>query len=160
MKEALIRAREQALQYWQARNPRERLLLAGGGALLLVAIYIASLQAVNARIDLLAKRLPGLMLASYEIAAGTRGAPPPRRSEEDLRSELFRLLAEKDIKAELRALAPDRVEMRIASGNGATIIEQINTLRLAASARVASLNLRSEEAGGDAEVTVILERRR
>lgn len=160
MKEQLIRAREQVLQYWQARNPRERLILACGGAVLLLAIYIASLQTIHSRIELLEKRLPGLMLASYEIAAGTRGAPPPpRRGNEDLRSELFRLLAEKDIKAELRALAPDRVEMRFAAADGTTIINQLNILRLATNARVASLNVRSNDSGSP-EFTATLERRR
>ncbi len=160
MNAQLIQAREQALRYWQARNRREQLILIGGGVVLLLAIYIGSLQAINARIDALRKRLPELTLNSYEIAAGTRERrPPPPRAREDLRSELFRLLAEQDIKAELRGLAPDRVEMRLPPANGEVALRQLNALRLASGARVASLQLRAADAT-NAEFTAILERRR
>jgi len=160
MKEKLILAREQALQYWLARNRREQLILIIGGAILLLAIYLGSLQAVNGRIEALRKRLPELTLNSYEIAAGTRGtAPPAARSSEDLRSDLFRLLAEQNIKAELRGLAPDRVEIRLPQGDGQTALTQLNALRLAAGSRVASLQVRSPDASST-EITAILERHR
>lgn len=160
MNARLIQLREQALQYWQARNRREQMILAGGGIVLQLALYLASLQAVNARIDSLRKRLPELTLNSYEIAAGTREhRPPPARAREDLRSELYRLLAEQDIKAELRGLAPDRVEMRLPPENGETALRQLNALRLASGARISSLQLRATDATR-AEFTVILERRR
>jgi type II secretory pathway component PulM len=160
MNARLIQTREQMLRYWQARNPREQVILTCGGAVLLLAIYIGSLQAINTRIEALRKRLPELTLNSYEIAAGTReNRPPVPRAREDLRSELFRLLAEQDIKAELRGLAPDRVEMRLPPGNGETALRQLNALRLASGSRVASLQLRATDAA-NAEFTAILERRR
>ncbi|MDQ7988205.1 MAG: type II secretion system protein GspM [Candidatus Dactylopiibacterium sp.] len=161
MKDKLLQLRGQALQYWQARNPRERLILACGGAVLLIALYVACLQAVQTRIATLDRRLPELLLNSYEIAAGGRAAAPaaPVRSSEDLRSELFRLLADQGVKAELRGLAADRVEARLAPAGGEVLLRQLNALRLASGSRVASLQLRSGDAPGTAELTAILERR-
>lgn len=160
MKDKLILARDTAQLYWQKSSRREQLTLIAGGIILLLAIYISSLQTVNGRIEALRKRLPELMLNSYEIAAGTRGAmPPPTRSSEDLRSELYRLLAEQNIKAELRGLAPDRVEIRLPQGDGQTALTQLNALRLASGSRVASLQVRNADASST-EFTAILERRR
>lgn len=160
MKDKLNQARDRALQYWQARNRREQLILTGFGVFVLLAIYIGSLQSINARIDSLRKRLPELMLNSYEIATGTRSAAPvAQRSSEDLRSELFRLLAEQGIKAELRGLAPDRVEMRLPPVAGELALTQLNALRLASGSRVANLQIRTQDAA-TAEFTAILERRR
>lgn len=161
MKEQLNKARTQAIQYWQARNRREQQTLIIGAIVLLIALYIFSLQGIQARIQTLQKRLPELTLNSYEIAAGGRNAPSsPVKHDEDLRSALFRILAEQGVQAELRGLSAERVEMHMAPRPGQSLINSLNTIRLAASARISSVQIRSTEEAGMAEATVILERRR
>lgn len=161
MKDKLILLRTSALQYWQARNRREQLILMAGGSVLLVAIYATSLLAVQERIAALQRRLPELALNSYEIAAGKQGPamPPPKRGE-DLRSELFRILADQGVQAELRGLSADRVEMTMNARAGQNIINSLNAIRLTAGARVTSLQIRTVGAEEQAEASVILERRR
>lgn len=161
MKDKLIQIQSLARQYWQARNRREQLILAGGGLVLLLSIYAFCLQSLHGRIETLRKRLPELTLNSYEMAAGTRNQPAaPTRRDEDLRSELFRRLADQGVSAELRGLSADRVEMTLAARPAAELLNSLNTLRLAAGARVASLQLRAQDEAGLAAATVIMERRR
>lgn len=161
MKEQLILARNTALQYWQARNRREQIILMAGGVALLLGLYAFSLQAVLGQIERLHKRLPELTLNSYEIAAGSRNAlSAPVKRGEDLRSELFRILADQGVQAELRGLSAERVEMHMAARPAPSLISSLNSIRLSAGAQVVNLQIRALEEADQAEATVIMERRR
>lgn len=161
MKDQLILWRNAAERYWRARNRREQLVLIIGGIVLLIALYLLSLFSVQGRIESLRRRLPELALNSFEIAAGKNTAPvAPTKRGEDLRSEVFRILAEQGVQAELRGLSPERVEMSMSARAGQSLINSLNAIRLTAGARVTSLQIRTLESGEQAEATVILERRR
>jgi len=159
-----MNARLTALQtrltaFWAARNGRERIILGLGAAVIVTAAYVLASDVLQRRIAGLQRKLPDLLLASYEIAGGARGATPATRSG-DLRSELFKLLADRGLKAELRALSPDQVEMRLPDQDAKSLIANLNAIRLASASRVLSLQLRATGTAGEAGATAVLERRR
>ncbi len=161
MKEQLILWHKAALQYWAARNKREQQILIAGGIVLLIALYLLSLFSVQGKIEALRRRLPELAMYCFEFAAGRFNGPvAPVKRGEDLRSEVFRILAEQGVKAELRGLSPERVEMNMSARAGQNLVNSLNAIRLSAGARVSSLQIRTLESGEQAEATVILERRR
>lgn len=149
---------QQASTWWLARQPRERLALAAVLTTLVCASYYLSVSSLQQKIVRLERQLPELMQHSFEISAGAR--PQPQAVVErgaDLRSDLFRILAEREVLAELRALSTTRVEMRLPPQPGTTLLANLQAIRLASGARVANLQLRN---GDDklSEATVILER--
>lgn len=157
MKARLIATQAQIERFWAARNLRERLMLGAGAAVLICAAYILAVSSLQQRIASLQRKLPELLLSSYEIAGGSQAVPRAARSG-DLRSELFKILADRGLQAELRALSTDKVEMRLPEQDAKTLISSLNAIRLAAGARVQSLQIRSTESAGGAGATAVLER--
>lgn len=146
---------------WAARAPREQIALIAVAVVLLVAIYVQLVSALTTQRDAIARRLPGLLLSSYEMASGRPEAPRAAAGvREDLRSELFQILADRSLQAELRPLGSSQVEMRLPEQDARTLIRALHQIRLAANVRVASLQLRASETAGQASATAILERDR
>lgn len=143
--------------FWAARNTRERLILAVGGAIAIVAFYLMAVGSINKRIQVLQRRLPQLTLDSYEIATGSKSMPQHAKRAGDLRSDLFKILAEHKMQADLRVVSSTQVEMRLPDQDARTLINALNTLRLAADARVVSLQLRAVDQN-TAGATAMLER--
>ena len=149
---------QQGGQWWQARVLRERLALAAALATLVCASYYLSVSSLQQKIVRLERQLPELMQQSFEISASARPqAQAPVARGADLRSDLFRILAEREVLAELRALSATRVEMRLPPQPGSTLLTSLQAIRLASGARVESLQLRNGE-DKLSEATVILER--
>lgn len=144
--------------FWRARAPREQLILMLGSAALLVGLYLLAVGALQQRIGSLQKQAPELLLNSYEIASGGQANTAPVRGS-DLRSDLYKILAERNVEAELRALSPQQVEMRLPDQTAGALLGSLHTLRQAVGARVVSLQIRAEDADGIAGATVILERK-
>ena len=158
MKAKLLLAQSEFEKFWAARNPRERLILSIGAAALIVLAYWLAISSLQSRIVSLQRKLPELMLNSYEIAGGGDAVTPRAARAADLRSDLYKILADRGLKAELRALSTDQVEMRLPDQDAKTLIGSLNALRLSAGARVLSIQIRAAEAGGEAGSTVVLER--
>ena len=149
---------QQGSQWWQARAPRERLALAAALTTLVCASYYLGVSSLQQKIVRLERQLPELMQQSFEISASARPqAQAPVARGADLRSELFRILAEREVLAELRALSATRVEMRLPPQPGSNLLASLQAIRLASGARVESLQLRNGE-DKLSEATVILER--
>lgn len=151
----LLESRLQA--FWAARNARERLILTLGISIAVIAFYLMAVDAVNKKIVGLQHRLPELMLNNYEIASGSKTAPKTAKRAGDLRSDLFKILAERKLQADLRAISPTQVEMRMPDQDAKTLLENLNAIRLAADARVSSLQLRAADKGNTG-ATAMLER--
>lgn len=146
---------------WNARAPREQLALMAVGAVLLLAIYVQLVSALSSQRDAIARRLPGLLLASYEMAAGRPEAGrAPTAVREDLRSELYKVLADRGLQAELRSLGSAQVEVRMPEQESRALLRALNQIRLAANVRVASVQLRASDTAGQLSATAILERER
>ncbi|MDR3300850.1 MAG: type II secretion system protein M [Candidatus Accumulibacter sp.] len=152
--------------WWQERSARERRIL----VLWIVAVAALSLwfgvcAPLFQRIAVLEKRVPELQVllnrmraqpSAGKSAAGVVAAQP---SGEDLRSTVYARLAESQIVAELRALSPTRVEMRLPEMPMKDALDMLDTLRQQTGARVAVFGARSDDpAGGTARVVVELER--
>lgn len=143
--------------FWAARNTRERLILAAGGIIAIVAFYLMAVGSINKRIQVLQRRLPQLTLDSYEIATGSKALPQRARRAGDLRSDLFKILAEHKLQADLRVVSTSQVEMRLPDQDARTLINTLNTIRLAADAHIVSLQLRAVDPQ-NAGATAMLER--
>ena len=143
--------------FWAARNARERMILIVGIVVAIVAAYIMAISAVNNKIAGLQRRLPELLLNNYEIASGSKALPQRAKRAGDLRSDLFKILAERKLQADLRAISPTQVEMRMPDQDAKTLLDNLNAIRLSADAHVTSLQLRATEKGSTG-ATATLER--
>lgn len=156
--------KDKALLWWHARPPRERtLLLLWGGAASVLLAWFAVLSPLSRRIDQLEQRVPELeaKLASMRAQplTDTRLQSPAGKSAADLRSTLFRLLADRKVSGELRALSASRVELRLPELPMKDALELLEFLRQESGARVVVLNARTEAAAAtSSRVVVELER--
>lgn len=157
MKARLLAAQVQFEKFWAARNPRERWILMLGAGLLIVLVYVLLISSLQQRIAGLQRKLPELLLNSYEIAGGSKATAPRAARSGDLRSDVFKILADRGLQAELRPLSTNQVEMRMQDQDAKTMFNSLNAIRLAAGARVLSIQIRAAK-DGQAGTTVILER--
>lgn len=143
--------------FWKERNARERLILVVGISIAVVAFYLMAVDAVNKKIAGLQRSLPTLMLNNYEIASGGKAVPQRAKRAGDLRSDLFKILAERKLQADLRAISPTQVEMRMPDQDAKALLDNLNAIRLAADAHVTNLQLRAADKGNTG-ATAMLER--
>jgi len=122
-----------------------------------VLIYVLLISSLQHRIASLQRKLPELLLNSYEIAAGSKTTAPRTTRSNDLRSDVFKILADRGLQAELRALSTNQVEMRMPDQDAKTMFNSLNAVRLATSAHVLSIQIRAAKEG-QAGTTAILER--
>lgn len=152
------------LLWWNERTVRERqILLAWSVVVGLLLIWFGLLSPLGKRIATLEKRVPALEAQLTAMRARPVAAPrAPSASgaaNEDLRSTLYGVLAERKLNAELRALSSARVEMRLPELPMSEALELLDLLRKEAGARVVVLNVRTEAAPGAASrIVVELER--
>ncbi|MDR1936304.1 MAG: type II secretion system protein M [Candidatus Accumulibacter sp.] len=151
-------------QWWQERSGRERRILAAWlAAVALLALWFGVCAPLFQRIAALEKRVPELeMLLNRMRARPSAGKSvadaAARPGGEDLRSVLYAQLAESGISAELRALSPTRVEMRLPEMPVKEALDVLDAMRQQAGARVAVFGARSDgSASGTARVVVELE---
>jgi type II secretory pathway component PulM len=154
------RLQEQLLPWWQGRSVRERRLLAVWvAAVAVLALGFGVVAPLVQRIAVLEKRVPELerlltrMRAQPPAVKGTAAAAPP--SGEDLRSALYGQLAERKLSAELRALSPTRVEMRLPELPMQDALDLLDALRRQTGARVAVFGAKSDGAAGQAARLVV-----
>jgi type II secretory pathway component PulM len=152
-------------QWWQERSARERWILALWAAMAAaLLLWFGAYAPLAQRIAVLEKRVPELemllnrMRAQPSSSQSMAGAAA-RQSGEDLRSMLYGQLAERSIRAELRALSSTRVEMRLPEMPIGDALDALDALRQQTGVRVAVFSARSEgSAGGNVRVVVELER--
>jgi len=157
---------QQKLQpWWRERSRRERaVLLAWVAAVAVLALWFGVCAPLFQRIAVLERRVPELELQLNRMriqpsAGKSAAAASVPQSGEDLRSVLYARLAERKISAELRALSPTRVEMRLPQMPMRDALEILDALRRQAGARVAVFSARNDEAAGaTARIVVELER--
>jgi type II secretory pathway component PulM len=150
--------------WWQERSVRERrILVVWAVAVVALSLWFGVCAPLFARIAVLEKQVPELeMLLNRMRTPATAKIPAAtttRSSDEDLRSTMYAWLAESRISAELRALSPTRVEMRLPEMPMRDALDALDTLRQQTGARVAVFGARSDGASaGTARVIVELER--
>ena len=157
---------QQKLQtWWQGRSARERRILAAwAAAVTVLALWFGAFAPLFQRIATLERRVPELETQLNRMraqpAAGKRAAAAAApQAGEDLRSALYGQLAERKISAELRALSPTRVEMRLPEMPTQVALELLDALRQQTGARVAVFGARNDAASGKAaRIVVELER--
>ena len=142
--------KDKAQLWWQARSPRERvILLVWAVAATVLLLWFAVLSPLARRIDQLEQRIPELeaKLSAMRAQQPAGAARAPRAtSAADLRSTLYRLLADKKVSGELRALSSSRVELRLPELPMPVALELIEFLRQQSGARVVVFNAKSEAA--------------
>ena len=136
--------------WWNARTPRERLiLLAWGGVMLVLFAWFGVWSPLSRRIQQLETQMPQLESKFNDLRYRSSSRPPPRpragKTSPDLRSELFRLLADKKITAELRAISSTRVEMRLPELSLPEALEHLTALRQESGARISAFTLRNDK---------------
>ena len=150
--------KDKALLWWHARSPRERTIL-GLWAIVatLLLVWFGVLSPLSRRIAQLEQRVPELEAKLYSMRAQPLAAPraPGAASAADLRSTLYRLLADKKISGELRALSSSRVELRLPELPMKDALELLESLRQQSGARVVVFNARSEAAPAAASRVVV-----
>jgi type II secretory pathway component PulM len=156
---------QKAWQWWQERSGRERrILVIWAASVAVLALWFGVCAPLFQRIGVLEKRVPELeMLLTRMRAQPTAGAgaasAAARQAGEDLRSVLYGRLAESKISAELRALSPTRVEMRLPEMPMKEALDTLDDLRRQTGTRAVVFSARSEgSADGNARVVVELER--
>ena len=160
---------QQKLQsWWQGRSVWEhRVFVAWAAAVAVLALWFGAFAPLFQRIATLERRVPELETQLNRMraqplagkgAGGVAAAVAPQTGE-DLRSTLYGQLAERKISAELRALSPTRVEMRLPEMPMQDALELLDILRRQSGTRVAAFGARSDVASGKAaRVVVELER--
>lgn len=147
--------------WWRTRTQRERLILLAwcvvmGGLL----FWLAVLSPLNRRVQQLERQLPQLEGKFNELRyrSADKGVTRPASSKAsaDLRSELFRLLADKKITAELRAISNSRVEMRLPELPLPEALDLLMALRQESGAKITVFNLRSDKTSSSS-VNIIVE---
>jgi type II secretory pathway component PulM len=157
-----IRAKTAA--WWQGRSSRERtILLAWGGVATILLLWFAVISPLRQRINQLEQRVPELESKLYLMRAHplneVRVQSVDNKSAADLRSTLFRLLADKKISAELRALSASRVEMRLPELPMKEALDLLESLRQESGARIVVLNAKTDAASSaTSRLVVELER--
>lgn len=150
--------KDKALLWWQARSPRERaILLAWAIVATVLLLWFAVLSPLTRRIDQLEQRVPELESRLYAMRAQPPSASraASATSAADLRSTLYRLLADKKISGELRALSSSRVELRLPELPMNDALELLEFLRQQSGARVVVFNAKSEAAPAAAARVVV-----
>jgi type II secretory pathway component PulM len=155
MNAQLISLQTQLATYWAARNAQERLAITVVAGLLALIVYGSIAYSLHQGINSLQRRLPELQLESYEIAAGGKGAAPRAPHGGDLRSDLFKVLADRDLHADLRALSPSQVEVRLPDQDAKSVFGDLNTIRQASDAHVISLQIRTADKGNTGIVATL-----
>lgn len=150
--------------WWQGCSRWERHLLATWTIVAAaLALWFGGLAPLFSRVAVLERRIPEL-----EIQLNRMRAPPPAgraaavavpQPSEDLRSVIYGQLAKHKISAELRALSPVRVEMRLSEMPLPEALELLDNLRRQSGARVAVFNVRGTATdGGLVRIVAELER--
>lgn len=150
--------KDKALLWWHARSPRERtILLAWAIVATLLLLWFAVLSPLGRRIDLLEQRVPELESKLYAMRSQPLNSPRPASavSAADLRSTLYRLLADRKISGELRALSSSRVELRLPELPMQQALELIEVLRQESGARVVVFNAKTDPAPAAASRLVV-----
>lgn len=152
--------RQKAILWWQALSERERRILRIWAlAVLALLVWFALLAPLNKRIAQLETRIPQLESRLNAMRAVPSSAPQAKTSANkdsaDLRSTLFRLLSEKKISAELRALSSTRVEVRLPEMPMKNALDLLDELRQASATRVVVFNAKTESANADASRLVV-----
>ncbi|GHU33475.1 hypothetical protein AGMMS50256_25460 [Betaproteobacteria bacterium] len=152
-------------QWWQERSGRERrILVAWAATVAVLSLWFGVCAPLFQRIAVLEKQVPELeillnRMRTQSPAVKSAGGAVVRQSNEDLRSVLFGQLAERKITAELRALSPTRVEMRLPEMPMKEALEILDALRQETGSHVVVFGARSEApSSGSARIVVELER--
>jgi type II secretory pathway component PulM len=143
--------RENVAVWWQARSSREqKIVLAWGLTATALLLWFAVIAPLGNRIDQLEKRVPELESKLHSMRAqplnGTRTQGQSSKNAADLRSTLFRLLADKKINAELRAISSSRVEMRLPELPMKDALDLLEFLRQESGSRIVVLNAKTDTA--------------
>ena len=150
--------KDKALLWWNARSPRERtILVLWTTVATFLLVWFAVLSPLGRRIDQLEQRVPELESKLYAMRAQPLGPAraPSAASAADLRSTLYRLLADKKISGELRALSSSRVELRLPELPMSEAVELLEFLRQQSGARVVVFNAKTDPAPAAASRLVV-----
>ena len=156
--------KEKISVWWQGLSARERrILLIWGLTVAVLFVWFAVVSPLRKRIEQLETRVPELEARLNAMRAQPvdtpRAAGVSTKDNLDLRSTLFRLLSDKKISAELRAISNSRVEMRLPELPMKDALDLLDYLRQESAARVVVFNTKTESATGDlSRIVVELER--
>lgn len=115
--------KKQALQFWRSRAPRERLVLAAGGALAVVVLAYAYLWLPVAReAAQLRENLPELRAQARQVQAGAaeverlRARVKPAAAQQDLAALLDARAKQRGLRERIDSIAPtDAARVRVAA---------------------------------------------
>lgn len=150
-------------QFWTLRSPSERKFLLAWSALLIGALaYFLLLSPLFQRIGLLQKSIPVLETQLFAMRAQPNVGGGKNISSvsatEDLRSSLFRLLANQQINADLRSISAKRIELRLPEMPAAEALERLDKLRQEAAARIVALSIKASATTNLVQIILEMER--
>lgn len=154
--------KQQILQFWAARPPREQKILLAWAAIVIPSLlFLGVIDPLMKRIPHLQSNIPKLERQLFAMrAAPTQTSRAGKTDDGDLRSALFKALAARQLNADLRSINPERAELRFPAKAIDEALNVANSLRSEARARVVSLSIKTESANMPVLLTMELERKR
>lgn len=154
----------QLKQFWQARSRSERiLLLAWSGVVAVALMYFGLLSPLYGRLDRLEKSIPVLENQLFAMrsqpAPGGGMRPSNPQAPGDLRSSVFRFLADQQLTADVRSLASDRVEVRLPEMPADNALSLLQKMRQETEAKIAGMSMKRDAEEGPVQTVVEMERK-
>jgi type II secretory pathway component PulM len=151
--------------WWRERSGRERWIFTSWTMTVAVLVFwFGVCNPLFGRIAVLEKRVPELEMLLNRMRTqqpvGQRVGVAAQQTGEDLRGALYGRIAEHKISAELRALSPSRVEMRLPEMSMPEALEVLDNLRRQTGSRVVVFSAKSDASSGQGvRVVAELERK-
>lgn len=154
---------QKIIQWWNTRPPREQFILrASGITLALMLCFGGVIAPLNARISTLEKRIPTLesqLTKMHVTQLPSKGkGHQSKEVSGDLRSQIFSLLSEKKVSAELRAVSSSKVEMRLPPMPAQEVMPLLSWLKDETGTRLNSVTIHSDQTPSTPRFIVELER--
>jgi general secretion pathway protein M len=160
------RAFQSLSDFWQARNPRERLILRLALALVVLAlIYLVLIEpALNAR-DQLSRQVPQLrqqvaqMQSLAKEAASLPAASAPQTPSPLSQESVATSLASHGLKPQNLNVSADTVRLQVSDASFSSLMSWLGTARSTAMLEVAEANIVAQSQSGRVNATLTLRQR-
>ncbi|MDR3428909.1 MULTISPECIES: type II secretion system protein M [Silvimonas] len=147
--------------FWQARNARERNILAVGGAIVLIAVVYAGIwQPLVTQRAQLNKRVPQLQADLAQMQRGLqllKGGSNVVRTD-DLRAAVTASLQQHGIKADLQAQPDNKIRIDAPQADFAQVLELVGALPRETGSHVVTFDANGAQNDGVVHFTAVVQR--
>ncbi|MDW5417615.1 MULTISPECIES: type II secretion system protein GspM [unclassified Iodobacter] len=149
-------------EFWQQRNPRERIYLSACAGFAAFAILYAGIwQPISTSRALLSRQVPQMQLQLAELQrqlSAIKATPAGPSRSGDLRASVQASLDAKNTSADIQALSADKLQIKIAQIRFADALPLLAALRNETGSRIHALNISGTTHNGLVQLTATVER--